>query len=288
MWKSPGRYEYYGSPYLEKVLDTRFVNYRSTYVTPDSSEALRQLEMTGAQIEGLRIRFQGVPRTKFSWQAVQEDPGPTGMPPHLSMRITGREFYLSVEKKGVEDPMEKLSLLWSIAVPLGFVPWMRYPVPCEKQDQVFHYLGPWAEIGDYLQGGGRGDLAWPSIVSAAQCEVGRWEGPKLVERTVQTHLHRLGIHSGPVDGYMGDSTLSAIRALGLGGATAQEAIEILIGMKTPPSGEPGKPRVGYISMGDSHLEAFCSGGVEATKTRQGYTIVHKKAGKLILIFGRDP
>ena len=210
------------------------------------------------------------------------------MPPHLSMRITGREFYLSVEKEGVKDPMEKLALLWSIAVPLGFIPWMRYPVASEGQDQVFHYLGPWAEIGDYLHGGGRGDLAWPSVVAAAQCEVGRWEGSRRLERTVQTHLHRLGIHSGPVDGTIGELTLAALRALGLGGLSSQEALEVLLGMEVPPSGEAGEPRVGHLSMGKSHIEAFCSGGVEATKTRQGFTIVHKKAGKLILIFGRDP
>ena len=267
---------------------TRFVNYRSTYVTPDSAEALRQLEMAGAQIEGLKIRFQGVPRTQFSWQAVRDDPGPTGLPPHLSMKITGREFYLSVEKEGVSDPMAKLALLWSIAVPLGFIPWTRYPVPVVGQDQVFHYLGSWAEIGDYLHGGGRGDLAWPSVVSAAQCEVGRWEGSKVTERTVQTHLHRLGIHSGPVDGDLGERTLAALRALGLGGSSVQEALEALIGMETPAQTEPGEPRIGHLSMGGSNIEAFCSGGIEATKTRQGYTITHKKAGKLILIFGRDP
>ena len=265
---------------------SQLISYRSTFVTPDTAEALRQLEIEGAHLEGLRIRFRGVPKDLFSWEGVERDAGPTGLPPVLSMRPTGREVYLSVDAEGVSDPLKKLSLLWSLAVPFGFVPWSRYPVPQPGLDQVFHYLGPWAEIGDYLHGGGRGDLAWPSIVAAAQCEVGKWEGPKPTEHRIQMHLHQLGIHSGPVDGTIEERTLSALRALGLGGLSQEKTLETLENMKTPKAEKLEGRQVGHFSMRNVHVEAFCSGGVEATRTRQGYTIVCEGPGKLILAFER--
>lgn len=269
----------------------QLVAYRSSKVTADTAEALRQLELTGKEQGGVRIEFGGVPHSLFSWEGVEEDPGPTGLPAPLSMRPTGREVYLRAELIGFEGPEEvrslaELSVLWGLAVPLGFIPFSRYPVP-GPTDRVYHYLGPWATLGDFLQGDGRGDLAWPSMASAAQCSVGTWKGDRISERSVQTHLHRLGIHCGPVDGLIGEQTLSSLRALGLGGLSMHEALGALRAMKTHTSpSRAGERRLGHFSMAEGHLpEAFSSGLVHTIKTRTGYSVSVDGPGRLILLFG---
>lgn len=266
---------------------TPLVSYRSSVVTPDTAEALRLLEKAASQNGGLRIKYQGVPRELSSWSGVSTEPGPTGLTSYHSMRPTGREVYLSVELEDPAAPTEqKLAVLWSLAVPLGFMPWCRYPVPTKDGlDTVFHFLGPWTVVGDYLHGEGRGELAWPSMCAAAQCEVGTWQGPMRTERALQTHLHRLGIPCGPIDGALGEKTLASLRALSLGGLPAEKALEALERMNPPPDNSKEERRVGYLTMKGTSIEAFSSGAVQAIRTRNGYSIVTEGAGRLILLFG---
>jgi len=217
-----------------------------------------------------------------SWEGVDHDAGPLGLSPWKSMRPTGREVYLRIESPKMV-PDHKLAVLWSIAVPLGFVPWDRYPVP-SPTSHVFHYLGPWSTVGDFLHGEGRGDLAWPSMVCAAQVEVGTWGGNQITERTVQMHLHRLGIHCGPVDGVIGPVTIAAMKALGMGGMEISRVAEDLAKMALPSV--PREDRVrGHVVLGGYPMEAFSSGGVRTVETRQGYALTVDGPGRLILVVG---
>ena len=262
---------------------TSLVAHRKSVVTPDTAEALRRLEVVGAERGDIRIQFQGVPQNQCSWQGVAEDPGPTALPSQFSMRPTGREVYLSVKLKDEPaNPMKELAILWGLAVPLGFMPWTRYPVPGPRT-HVFHYFGPWAKIGDFLHGEGRGELAWPSMCAAAQLEVGTWQGPKPTERSIQSHLHRLGIHCGPVDGEIGRRTLNAMQALGLSKMPLTEAAEALAKMK-PPEPENSERNIGFFTM-EGNYEAFTSGAVQATRTQTGYAVAAEGPGRLILLFG---
>ena len=255
------------------------LSYRSTVVTEDTRAALGELEKSAAKLESIRVIFGGVPYPLASWAGVREDPGPLALSEPFSMRPTGREVYLSLE--GASDRFEAVSLLWSLAIPLGFLPWNRYPMPGDNDD-VFHFLGPWRMLGDFLHGEGRGEHAWPSISCAAQSQVGHWEGPKATERKVQMHLHRLGVHCGILDGMIGERTLSALKALGLGGVKLEECLGALEGMD-PPKRNPRDRNVGHIVLGGVSAEAFTSGGVHSLRTPTGYSLTIDGPGRMILM-----
>ena len=258
--------------------------YRQTVVTPDTYDAMCRLERAASRFgEGIQVTYDGVSAAHASWEGVEQDAGPLGLPPALSMRPTGREVYLGLSGLG-GDAMRELAVLWSLAVPLGFMPWDRYPVP-SATSHVFHYLGPWDTVGDFLHGEGRGDHAWPSMACAAQIEVGTWGGTQITERTVQTHLHRLGIHCGPIDGSIGPITIAAMKALGLGGMEVTRVAEALSKMSVPAEA-PGDERVqGHIVLGGVPMSAFTSGGVHTVKTRNGYAVTVDGPGRLILTVG---
>jgi len=255
--------------------------YRKTLVTKDTYDAMRRVEKSAKEHADIQIEYEGVSRDLASWAGVTEDAGPLGLPPHLSMRPSGREVYLGLS--GLDDPMQRLSVLWSIVVPLGFMPWDRYPVPSETS-HVFHYLGPWSTVGDFLHGEGRGDLAWPSMCGAAQIDAGTWGGKHSTERMIQTHLHRLGIHCGPVDGNMGPVTLSAMKALGLTGLESAKAAEALVNMAAPPTPKQ-KRQKGHLVLGGVPMRAFTSGGVHTVETRNGYALSVDGPGRLIVMVG---
>jgi hypothetical protein len=181
-------------------------------------------------------------------------------------------------------PEQKLAVLWSLAVPLGFVPWSRYPVP-SSTSHVFHYVGPWAMVGDFLHGEGRGDLAWPSMVCAAQIEVGTWAGNQITERTVQMHLHRLGIHCGPVDGSVGPVTIAAMKALGLGGMEIRHVAHAVSQMSVPAPKRVRERVQGHVVLGGYPMQAFTTGGVHTVKTRNGYAVTVDGPGRLVLTVG---
>ena len=264
---------------------TKLHPYRQTVVTPDTYEALCRLERAAHDFDGeISLGYEGVSARDASWQGVEKDAGPLGLAPWMSMRPTGREVYLRVLSTGM-TPEHKLAVLWGLAVPLGFIPWSRYPVP-GVTSHVFHYIGPWDTVGDFLHGEGRGDLAWPSMCCAAQVEVGTWEGTQFVERTVQTHLHRLGIHCGPVDGSIGPVTISAMKALGLGGMEISYVAEALAKMAVPmpPKSKEGRVR-GHVVLGGYPMGAFTTGGVHTVKTRNGYALTVDGPGRLVLTVG---
>jgi hypothetical protein len=263
---------------------SQLVSQRGTLLTPDTAEALQRLELEGAKTPGLKIRYGGVSAPLCTWSGVEVDPGPTGLPSHLSMRPSGREVYLSVELPGTEDPLARLSALWGIAVPLGFMPWNRYPVP-GPGDDVFHFMGPWASLVDFLHGEGRGEHSWPSLCSAAQCDVGTWEGPKKTERRLQTQLHRLGIHCGPVDGEIGEVTLTAVRSLGMSGLPSSDAIDALSQLKPPEAISENGEQTGFFVFEGRPLEGFSSGKLHLSRTRTGYSVTARGSGRVVFVVG---
>jgi len=257
------------------------VSYRSSVITNDTRLALGELEKAASKLGGVKIVFGGVSHEESSWEGVRASPGPLNLPEPLSMRPTGREVYLSLE--GLENRFEALASLWALAVPLGFTPWNRYPVP-GPNDSVFHYFGPWRMLGDFLHGEGRGEFAWPSICCAAQSQVKRWEGPKKVECEVQMHLHRLGVHCGTMDGMISSRTLTALKALGLGGVSLEDCLASLADM-VPPSKSPGPRDSGFLVLKGVKAEAFSSGGVHSLRTPTGYSLTIDGPGRLVVEVG---
>ena len=97
--------------------------YRRTLVTKDTYDAMRRVELAAKEYGSIQVEYDGVSAEHASWDGVKQDPGPLDLPPHLSMRSTGRDVYLSLA--GLDDHMQRLAVLWSIVVPLGFMPWDR-------------------------------------------------------------------------------------------------------------------------------------------------------------------
>lgn len=262
------------------------VAYRNSVVTPEVAEALRKLESAAAshEVKGIRIVYSGVTASNASWVGVNTDPGPTNLPAQISMRPTGREVYLSLQiDGGISDPMQELALLWGLAIPLGFQPWSRFPVPGDGQ-KIFHYYGDLAPLVDFFHSEGRGELAWPSLCCAAQSLVGNWGGDKQTERKVQAHLHRLGVHSGPVDGNITEATLASLRTLGFGGLPLLKVLP-KIEKLNPPKVQVGDKVGGFLTMTGAKVEGFSSGGVRILRSNAGFAITVQAPGRAIFEFG---
>lgn len=264
---------------------------RKSLVTADVAEAVRQLELRAAAIGDARLVFQGPTPDRFSWQGVRSDPGPTGCPPHASMRPTGREVHLRVQLTSLAgtNPAERrqreVEALWGLAVPCGFTPWSRYPI-AGPGDDLFHFLGPWQVLYDALLGEGMGEAAWPSLCVAAQGDVGKWEGDRMVERFVQSQLHRLGFPCGPVDGVITDRVHGALRAVGMKGVSLAQAGSLLAAMEQPAVAQEQR-RHGFISV-TGGATAVSSGKVAVMRTPQGFAFTVDGPGRVILDVGGQP
>jgi len=264
------------------------VAYRRSVVTPDTAEAMRKLEQALHQVGGVRLVYKGVRREESSWAHTEDWPGPTDQAPDRSMRPTGREVYLQVVSEHL-NKQEALNLLWAKAVPLGFMPWNRYPTTGPGAT-CFHYFGKWKQILEFLHGNGEGEHAWSSACCAAQLEVGTWEGDRPVEREVQALLTLVGFPCGPIDGVIGPRTATSLKAMGLLGKTMVECLPALRSLQgalaRSKENRPAKKRQFFLSVPPGALvQAYTSGGVVATQTPAGYAITHTESGKLILLFG---
>lgn len=270
---------------------TNLTPLRKTLVTADVAEALRCLELKVAAIDGARLIFQGPTPDRFSWQGVRSEPGPSACPPHVSMRLTGREVHLRLQltKLTGGDPhvrrQREVEALWGLAVPCGFTPWTRYPI-AGVGDDLFHFLGPWQVLYDALLGEGMGEFAWPSLCAAAQGDVGKWEGDRAEERFVQAQLHRIGLACGPVDGVVTDRMLGALRAVGLRGLRFEEAAGRLATVEIPKPDVEAR-RHGFISFGGG-ATAVTAGAVAVMRTPQGFAFTVDGPGRIILDVGGQP
>ena len=263
---------------------TKLVQHKNTLLTPDTKEALRRVNVQLAENHGDRfeLSYKGCPTCIKNWDDVESTPGPTGMPPFASMLQTGREVRVEISSSKEDKEEALLSVLWSVLVPNGFIPWDRYPLP-SSTSRVFHYFGDWANVGDSLQGEGRGEHSWYSMCVASQLGVDKWEGGRVTERSLQAGLHKLGIPCGPIDGLIGDRTIGAMKALGISGQTFEESLKSLSQLQINPKGEPNKKRFGQLFIDGSNMRVFPSGSVASQKTRNGYILTSWGPGILNVI-----
>lgn len=263
------------------------VQYRRGALTPDTVEALRHLEMRAAKVKDMELRLHVEARAKPNMSTESFNPEPVGLPHGLSAVPTGREICLQLEF--LKDPgderdrqQRQLAVLWGLAVPIGFVPWNRYPTFGDTSF-VFHYPGFWQPMMDALMGMGRGEEAWPSFCAAAQCDVGTWEGNREIERFVQAQLHRIGYNCGPVDGIIGNSTEAALRGSGYFGLPLVDLAEKLAKAGTPAPAKIGKKIEGHVVVpGDFSIASY--GQVRTVKTSQGASLDIHGPGRVVLDF----
>lgn len=270
------------------VTRTKLVQYRTSAITSDVSEAMRKLESRAHEFGNVRIGFKSTSKAAHEWGAVRDHPGPTHCKPEWSMVPSGREVYLDlrfIEDEGEDAeetrPERELATLWGLAIPLGFTPWLRYPLP-GPGDDVFHFLGPWQTLYDHLISIGRGEEAWPSVACAAQSDVGAWQGSHPTERFVQAQLHRVGINIGPVDGQIGEVTAEGIRRAGFHGQALDKVAEGLVKMQIPSPGPDEEEKTGHVLVPGKNLSIVCSGQVASTRTPTGATLDIKGPGRVVV------
>ena len=266
------------------------VQHKSGVFTPDTVDALRKLDQRLAKLR-VRLHVSGRPATQMNWTSVREDPGPTGLPPEWSAVPTGREAYLRLEilKDTEADASRRereIAMLWAVAVPLGLVPYTRYPLP-GPHDTVFHCLGEWGILMDNLLGAGRGEAGWPGFCCAAQMDVDKWESNRPTERKVQAHLHRIGFNVGPIDGILGNKTQGALRAASLHSLPLSDVALKIEAM--PPRTQEILDRTvqGRIELPDVSFTISPYGQVRATRTVQGAELHISGPGRVVIDV-RDP
>ena len=268
------------------------IQHKAGVFTPDTIDILRKFEKRIAKLSA-RVQISGRPATEMNWGSLREDPGPTGLPPEWSAVPTGREVYLSLEfTKDQEGEAEasrrerQLAMLWAIAVPVGLVPYTRYPLP-GPHDTVFHYFGEWEILMDQLLGAGRGEAAWPAFCCAGQMDVGKWEGPRPTERLVQAHLHRIGLPVGPIDGILGNKTQGALRAAALHSIPLSEVAAKIETMPPRTSNLLDRALQGRIELPDVSFAIHPYGQVRATRTVHGADLQISGPGRVVIDV-RDP
>lgn len=263
---------------------TQLVQYKRSQFTQDTVAALRTLEERASK-SGYRLKIDGPAPEHMNWEAVKERPGPTGCRPEWSAVPTGREVYAALHFENDDGPQEnrrerELAVLWGLMVPLGFMPWNRYPLS-GPGDDTFHYFGPWALLFDNLLGAGRGEAAWPGFCAAAQIDVGKWEGPRPTERAIQAHLHRIGFNPGVIDGIVAKKTQGALKASGLHSMSLRE-VETQVVKKDPYTRPEGAQREGTLEMPDGNFSINSFGRVRTTRTVQGASLAISGSGRVII------
>ena len=156
------------------------------YVTPDTAKALKAL-----------MDMAGEAGMDLNPQPVVGSYAPAGR--SVSVRLDGTQ--------------PQLNKLWSIAVPLGFTPWSRYPIP-GTINETLYFLGPWQAVLDRLCAEGRGHLSWPAMCKAAWAdatlELNEISEIEELNVFIQAQLHRLGFNAGNLDGVLGTRTKQAL------------------------------------------------------------------------------
>lgn len=270
---------------------SQLVQHKNGVFTPDTVDILRRLERKVAPLKP-KLTIRGRSRLDMGWEHVRKDPGPTGLPPEWNAAPTGREVYIRLHfTEDEESPASRrereLAMLWAIAVPLGLVPYTRYPLP-GPHDEVFHYFGEWETMMDQLLGAGRGEAGWPAFCCAGQLDVGTWEGPRATERLVQAHLHRIGYNVGPIDGVLGNKTQGGLKAAGLHSLPLKEVAARIERMdpKVPQLFE--KTIQGRLELSDVDFSIHPYGQVRAVRTVQGADLHVSGPGRIVLDVRESP
>jgi len=233
-------------------------------LTPDTSKALKTL-VERAEEAGMSITVT----TSF---------GP--------YKPKGRSICVSLKDA------DTLSKLWSIAVPLGFTPWSRYPVPGTLNENLY-FLGPWQAVLDRLCAEGRGHLAWPAMCKAAEADMQDLESGEEEEVSeeelvlfIQAQLHRVGMNPGNLDGVLGSRTKEALTVLGAP-LDPKTSSEYLAGLPTPRTiqYEEG-PWRGQVS-GHGLVSIATHGQVAVTRTANGAALTIEGPGRVIADFAPE-
>ena len=169
-------------------------------------------------------------------------------------------------------------------MPLGFIPYHRYPLPGVQHCDTYIFYGPWQVLVDRLLAEGSGAWAWESLCRAAAVEVGEepTEGKGLV-RHCQAHLHRLGHNCGPIDGVVTEDVLVGLNAFGVGQLPLGQAAAILAAAPTPVAPiSTGEVREGHLHLPGMQVTAAAFGSLAVARAGQGYTLYARGAGRVIL------
>lgn len=261
----------------------------SAQVTPDTFDAIRLLR------KEFLTRY---PDLEFSLTLPTWEPAIT-----TQMKSSGREVGIQV-REPASNPLQELTsfpmipLMWSLAIPLGFIPFNRYPTP-GKGSTLFHYLGPWKRLFHNLVQSGYGNMAWVSVSRACALDAGNWDLEKNepwnkdvrlrgLEIFVQAQLHRLGYDVGPLNGIIDQVALNSIKALNLGNTPLQQTAINLANLRTPEEELPtNEPLEGVLHM-DGIRNVQTWGYVSHTLTPQGAYFTAKGPGKILVDVYHDP
>lgn len=240
---------------------TELQDFQGVGITPDTAKALESL-VEQANEAGIDIKVI----------AVQGG----------STQPLGRSLTVTLKDSG------DLPKLWSIAVPLGFTPWSRYPVPGTINESLY-FLGPWQAVLDRLCAEGRGHLAWPAMCLAAALDTLDLEDEDEViseEKYIQylqAQLHRVGMNPGNLDGVLGTRTKEALTVLG-SPLDPTQACSYLSQLESPSTiqYEEG-PWRGQVS-GHGLVSIATHGQVAVTRTATGAALTIEGPGRVIADF----
>lgn len=246
---------------------TKLKRHGPLYVTPDLITPLNMLLEKVKTFDNLKLSFQ----------KPELDPLLSG---EYSMLETGREVRLIVKDEDLTLE-EELGLMWALAIPLKFTPIERYPIPGPRQS-VFHFLGPWALLYERLLAEGRGELSWPSVCIAAQCDVGAWKGDKPVERNVQAQLHRVGINCGPIDGIIGPRTVTGLKAARLSNISLETAEKELREQPSAVLKMNKKNVYGHLVIQNTEYSVNTFGRITSTRVNNGTAFVVQGPGRIVV------
>lgn len=202
--------------------------------------------------------------------------------PDTPLGEAGREIGMSLALNGEN----RLDVLWGAALPYGFTPLARYPEPCPPYDEVFHFLGPWQSVYTHFTSTGHGESAWKSTVYAARVAAGLstpefLPNERRVEGFVQVHLHRLGYNIGYINGKIAEAETVALRSLGLGHLTLEDAALQIASIQPPDQGTVDPPYRGNVLVkGLVRAQGF--GEVQAVQTNTGAALRVAGPGRVVL------
>ena len=237
-------------------------------LTSDTIEALGLLAKKAKEV-GWHVRFEA------SKHRLKDE---------YSLVGAGRECRIHIDRKTSDEPTErKLAALWSLAIPLEFTPLDRYPLSSETSS-VFHFFGPWASLYERLCAEGRGHLAWPSVCAAAQSDVGVWAGSKVMERFVQSQLHRIGFNCGAIDGIIGKRTTSALAASGIATAPMESIADQLIKREARAKTREAS-QFGQITIPGRNLSVASFGELTTVKGPNGVSLKINGPGRVVVDVG---
>lgn len=227
-----------------------------------------------------KLRFEVASKLPKHRLIVKIPSGPTitGMSRETSLVPAGREVELTLLDEQGKTSRPKL---WGLAIPLGLVPWDRYPEDTPTQT-VWHYFGVWSLLMDHLVGAGRGEAAWPSVCAAAQCDTGTWEGDHRDERRIQSLLHLSGAHPGPVDGVLGPLTQGVLRSMGFGSMSLKTILTRLESAQPVHTRNFPKSLQGKWLLEGAQFAVHTFGSIRARRELKGASVDIRGPGRIVI------